>query len=321
MYKLFFTLLLLLPASLLKAQANTINPTLLKGSWQADWISCPGIAQRAYGVYHFRKVFELNAKPDKFIIHISADNRYRLFVNGHTVCSGPARGNLYNWDFETVDIAPFLESGKNIIAVLVWNMGEYAAVAQVSNQTALVVQGDAGAENGINTNSSWKVYRDNAYTPCSMDNGQRLHAYMVTGPGDRVKGVDYPYGWEQLNYADSSWLQARPVMRAEPAGYGSDNLWTLVPRTIPLMEETMQRIKTIRRSSGMGPVSDFISGKDPLTVPAHKTASILLDQSYETVAYPELIVSGGKGAVIKMTYAEALFKGFQKGNRNDIEGR
>src|SRR5690242_1746796 len=152
MYKLFFTLLLLLPASLLKAQANTINPALLKGSWQADWISCPGIAQRAYGVYHFRKVFEISAKPDKFVIHISADNRYRLFVNDHAVCSGPARGNLYNWDFETVDIATFLQNGKNIIAVLVWNMGEYAAVAQVSNQTALVVQGDTGAENRINTN-------------------------------------------------------------------------------------------------------------------------------------------------------------------------
>ncbi len=49
--------------------------------------------------------------------------------------------------------------------------------------------------------------------------------------------------------------------------------------------------------------------------------SILLDQTYNTVAYPELIVSNGKGAVIRLTYAEALSNKSGKGNRNDIEGK
>lgn len=56
------------------------------------------------------------------MVHVSADNRYRLFVNGKAVCSGPARGNLYNWYFETIDIGLYLEPGKNVIAALVWNM-------------------------------------------------------------------------------------------------------------------------------------------------------------------------------------------------------
>src|SRR5207248_8044388 len=136
-----------------------INPSLLK-TWTASWVCMADAPQKDYGVYHFRKSFHLDTKPASFFVHLSADNRYRLFVNGKAVCSGPARGDLYNWYFETVDIAPYLRSGKNIIAALVWNMGEYAAVAQISNQTALVVQGDTKAEALINTDASWKVLKD-----------------------------------------------------------------------------------------------------------------------------------------------------------------
>jgi hypothetical protein len=88
------------------------------------------------------------------------------------------------------------------------------------------------------------------------------------------------------------------------------------------MEETMQRFAAIRRGSGMQVNDKFLQGKDPLVIPAHSKVSILIDQSYETVAYPEMKISGGQGASIKLTYAESLFdKQDVKGNRNDIEGK
>ena len=319
-----FAIILIIGLNAVKAQNTTyINPALLKGEWPANWITCPGgVPQRDYGVYHFRKVFSLDEKPAKFIIHVSADNRYRLFVNGHPVCSGPARGDLYNWYFETVDIAQFLQPGNNIVAALVWNMGVYAPVAQISNQTAFVLQGDGDKEEMINTNSNWKVVKDNSYTPCATDNGERLHTYMVIGPGDQVNAATYPWGWEQLNFDDKQWLPAKQVANPAVVGYGTDNRWTLVPRNIPLMEETMQRISKVRRASGIEVSNDFLSGSHPLTIPANTTVSILLDQTFNTVAYPELLVSMGKEATIKMTYAEALFdKQNQKGNRDDIEGK
>ena len=47
-----------------------------------------------------------------------------------------------------------------------------------------------------------------------------------------------------------------------------------------------------------------------------------MDQSFNTIGYPEILVSGGKGSSVKLTYAEALFdKNHQKGNRNEIEGK
>lgn len=324
MNKLFFFIVAFcLSIVSIKGQNTQVNPQLLTGSWTSYWISCPNISPRDYGVYHFRKKIELPDVPDKFIVHVSADNRYRLYVNGSPVCSGPARGDLYNWHFETIDIASYLKAGENIIASLVWNMGIYAPVAQISNQTAFMIQGNSEAEQIVNTDTTWKVIKNNSYTPCSLDNGERLKSYMVIGPGDQVDATSYPWGWEQLNFEDQDWNSAIQISNPVVTGSGTDNLWTLVPRTIPLMVESLQRLDQIRRSDGIT-VDDasFIKGNHPLTIPANQTISLLLDQTFNTTAYPEVIVSGGKGSTIKISYAEALFnqKG-QKGNRSEIEGK
>lgn len=88
------------------------------------------------------------------------------------------------------------------------------------------------------------------------------------------------------------------------------------------MEETLQRIPLLRRYTGVDKEPDFITGKNSFTIPAHAAVTILLDQSYNTVAYPELILSNGKSAMVKMSYAEALFNdSLQKGNRNVIDGK
>ena len=68
----------------------------------------------------FRKAFHLDHIPSSPIpIHVSADTRYRLFVNGQRVAFGPCKSYLTRWYYETVDIKPFLREGKNAIAVRV----------------------------------------------------------------------------------------------------------------------------------------------------------------------------------------------------------
>ncbi|RZL46769.1 MAG: alpha-L-rhamnosidase, partial [Pedobacter sp.] len=319
--KISLLLCLAFLTSTIKAQVVPVNPDLLKKQWTAWWITCPDVAQRDYGVYHFRKDFNLTTPPKKFIIHVSADNRYRLFVNGKDICNGPARGDLYNWYFESIDIAPYLKAGANVIAAQVWNMGTLAPVAQISNQTAFVLQGDTEAEAFVNTNSTWKVMQNKAYKPCSIDNGERLKTYMVIGPGDDVNANFYPWNWEKLNYKTTNWKKPQQIANPVTAGYGTDNLWTLVPRNIPLITEKLQRMGKIARFTGIKTINNFLSGSTSLTIPANSKVSILVDQSFNTVAYPELVVSSGKGSSIKVTYAEALFKDGVKGNRNEIAGK
>src|SRR5689334_628384 len=140
------------PAVLLLAA----NPQLLTGAWTARWISPPGSSPYDYGVYHFRRTFALKATPPAFLVHVTADNRYRLYVNGKPAGWGPARGDLYHWRYESVDIARYLRPGKNVLAAVVWNYSTLAPEAQVTWQTGLLVQGDGAPERVTDTNGSWK---------------------------------------------------------------------------------------------------------------------------------------------------------------------
>lgn len=321
-FKLYIMSLVISLSGTLTAQTLSINEQLIHKTWTAYWITDPAAAQREYGIYHFRKSFSLSAVPSSFIIHVSADNRYRLFVNGKAICSGPARGDLFNWYYETVDLAPYLKSGTNTIAAQVWNMGILAPVAQVSNQTAFIIQGNTEAEKIVNTDSTWKAIQNIAYKPCSLNNGERLGAYMVIGPGDEVDGVKYPWNWEQPEYNDGAWRNADEIAHAEPVGFGTDNRWTMAPRNIPVFKEELLRFYSIRRAAGIITNSGFVGGNAPLKLPAHQNSNILLDMGTNTAAYPELILSAGRGSRIKVTYAESLFdnKG-NKGNRNEIDNK
>lgn len=298
-----------------------IAPGILNNKWSARWITCPASPQRDYGVYHFRKEISMETVPASFIVHVTADNRYRLFVNGKPVSSGPARGDLYNWYYATLDIAPYLKPGKNCIAALVWNMGTLAPVAQISQQTGFLLQGNTDAEKAVNTNSGWKVIRNEAYNPCSVDNSSRLKTYMVVGPGDSVRADKYPWGWEQVSFNDQQWKSAIVVTGPSSFQYGTDNLWTLQPSIIPPMYERRKNITQICRVDDRK-LQILFDEAHPLSIPSHTTTTILFDQGENTVAYPELRVNYGTGSSIKVTYAEALVNAAgEKGNRNDITGK
>ena len=120
------------------ASAQPINPDLLTSRWKAHWIRPVDAPPRSFGVYHFRRSFDLPSVPSSFVIHTTADNRYELFVNGTRVVTGPARGDLDHWRFETVDIARLLRAGRNVMAAVVWNFAGAAPMAQVTYETGLL---------------------------------------------------------------------------------------------------------------------------------------------------------------------------------------
>ena len=117
--------------------------------WKASWITHPTAPLREPIVLHFRRSLQLDSKPARFVVHVSADNRFILYVNGHRVGDGPARGDLPHWRYETFDLAPYLSAGANLVTATVWNFGIYAPAAQITDRTAFLVQGDGALEAGI----------------------------------------------------------------------------------------------------------------------------------------------------------------------------
>ena len=185
--------------------------------WPAHWIAAPEAPRREFGVFYFRKPFELAAVPGHYIIHASADNRYELFVNGERVAEGPARGDLDHWRYETLDIAPELRPGKNLLAALVWNFAELAPMAQMTNETGLIVQGDTAVEAAVNTDRSWRCLKDTAWEMISSD-WHKVGGYFVVGPGEQVDGRKVPWGWTAVDYDDSRWMPAQQLSNGGPRG-------------------------------------------------------------------------------------------------------
>jgi hypothetical protein len=308
------------------AEAQRPVPRVFEGAPAASWIAHPDVPGEAFGVFHFRRVLELPSRPEGFVVHVSADNRYRLFVNGQVVSSGPQRSDLMHWRYETVDLAPHLRAGRNVLAALVWNWGPSRPVAQFSHRTGFLLQGDSEREAAANTGPEWKVLHNAGYEPIPVD----VRAYYASPPGEAVDGRHYPWGWEQADYEGEGWMAVaagvgRRAGRTQLRGTDSTGQaggWQLVPRSIPPMEERPVRFARIRRAEGLEASDTFLQAAGDLVVPARTRGVMLLDQAHLTNAYAVLETSGGSGATVTLTYAEALKDADgRKGNRNEIEGK
>ena len=320
------TFLLLLLVNALQAQ---INPNVLNKTWDAQWICVPNQPNLDFGVYHFRKSFDLAEKPSSFIVHVSADNRYKLYINGEYISHGPARGDLFHWNFETIDIAKYLKKGKNVLASVVWQFGEQRPMAQITFRTAFIMQGDSDKEKIINTDKTWKCIRNDAY---AIEKPQTIYTYYVAGPQERVDAKKYPWGWESIAYEDKTWKNATAITKGLPKeGADWTESWLLVPRTIPPMELTETSFKKARWAKGIKLQADFPYEWARLDIPANSKVSILLDQTELTNGYPAFEYSGGGvGATISMQYAESFHidegtkdwrTESKKPNRDEVEGK
>lgn len=302
--------------------STPIHPDILQKRWNAQWITVPSASVDGYGVYLFRKSFDIPTKPQSFIVHVSADNRYKLYINGTMVSHGPARGDLAHWNFESVDIAPYLQPGKNILAAQVWNEGEFKPEAQISYRTAFILSGDGKAEAIVNTNSSWLCEQDKSHAPIKFN----FSGYYVAGAGEARNMQLAIKHWQQLQFDDGQWQKAKQLFQGTPKNvlgpFGSPNAYMLVPSTIPQMELKDERLFKVAFVKGNINIPDgFPSQQKDIQVPANSMVTLLLDQNYLTNAYFNLTLSGGKGASISLKYAEALYKNNAKGNRNEVEGK
>jgi hypothetical protein len=321
------------PSDVLKARILFLLVTSLfflpaRAQWKAPWIAMPGATADGYGIYLFRKSIAFQTVPASLPVFVSADNRYKLFVNDSLVSLGPARGDVAHWKYATIDLAPYLRPGGNCIAAMVWNEGEERQEAQLSFHTGFILEAATAEGRALNTDTSWKCTRDSAWSPIKV----KVPGYYVAGPGELQDMSKHVPNWTNTNSPETGWKRARVVAPAVPknipTSFAPTTAWMLVPSTLPPMELTRQRLAAFRRAEGVVVPADWLQRPASLTIPAGTTVTLLLDQSFLTNAYPTLVFSGGLHATMSLTYAEALYSRApgksewpMKGDRSDIEGK
>jgi alpha-L-rhamnosidase len=295
--------------------------------WKASWITHPTAPLREPIVLHFRRSLQLQNKPARYIVQVSADNRFVLYVNGQRVGDGPARGDLAHWHYETFDLAPYLTPGANYVTATVWNFGIYAPTAQITDRTAFLLQGDGAQEAELSTPKNWMVAIEPGRIPVPRKPGE-VNGYMANGPGEELNGATYDWRWNDPGDQNSAWVPAGGPMReniypsAARAGLNGeqvDNYWQLVPDDLPHMTYTPTEAGKVVRTDE--PAAQGFPAK-PVSISANRHVHVLLDRKTLITAYPLLTVSGGKGASIRLTYSEALYdRKQQKGDRNEVGDR
>jgi alpha-L-rhamnosidase len=304
-----------------------LSETYAQKGFKSNWVTSPEITGQEAANVLFRRSFDLQKKPNKFVINISADNHYTLYVNSKKVCFGPQLSDIRHWRFETVDLTEYLQNGKNTIAIDVMNYGFHRFFGMQSIHTAVLVNGEEDAKiistNGYG-NDNWKSFWNKSLISKEVKwrvaKPDIIGGFYAAQPTDSLNVATYPYGWQETTFDDSTWKGVKFTESA--SAYGGGFAWLLEPRNVPMQIQSVERLKKIVRSENTVINEGFLGGKQPITIPINSNVSFLLDNSVITMGIPDLIFSGGKGGQIRISYAENLFnEDKSKGNRNDINNK
>src|SRR5688572_16273062 len=106
-------LLVCLAALLLGAGQSASQPQPLSKYptrvWTGQWIWTEGEAAPRNSYTYFRKSFNLEREPKEGKLHLTADSRYQLWVNGAFAGRGPVRSDRRYLYYDTWDVTPRLK--------------------------------------------------------------------------------------------------------------------------------------------------------------------------------------------------------------------
>ena len=113
----------------------------------------------------FRRKFDLKIKPIDAKVFITADDYYKLYINGKFVCQGPSPSYHFNYNYNTVDVSEYLTEGENTVAVHTLYQGLINRVWQSGdNRHGLLMDIVADGEVVLKSDECFKTCPHTSYT-------------------------------------------------------------------------------------------------------------------------------------------------------------
>ncbi len=204
------------------------------GHWVGRFIWDRGESLPCNCYLMFRKTVDVDGDPAAARLLITAALKYKLWVNGRYVASGPARSSPEWKSYDTHDLSGVLRAGPNVIAALCWFTGipnNYACDERAGLWVQLEHIDAKGRCRIMGSDPTWRVRPARGYR---RDVGS--HGGVSTEIYDARLDPD---DWTALAFDDSGWENACCLQsgeyRCEPEMMAS---WTyLEPRQTPPMRE------------------------------------------------------------------------------------
>jgi hypothetical protein len=276
--------------------------------------------------------------PAQIRVHVSADQRYELFLDGKPIGRGPERGDAFNWHFESFDLN--LDPGNHLIVARVWTLAHrIAPAAQRTLKHGFLFAAEAPWTETFSTGSApWE--------------GRKLEGYSFTETGMYAGGTTSLDGrlfnWDFESDSAGAWLPVRKthVARSGFHSYGELNESPfLFPARLPAMMDvpvvnakvrhiddvpaeqtkaTLIHEEAHRVDEHVG-WQALLKGEHTVVVPAHTARRVIIDLNNYYCGYAHVTLSGGKDARVRLHWAESAFEDDpapdRKGNRDELHGK
>jgi hypothetical protein len=305
-----------------------------RGEWRARWIRHPDQGPGVGGVAWYRRHFAWGG--GELRLHVSADQRFRLFLDGTDLGGGPERGDLAHWRYHSW--AGDLPAGEHVLQARVWWLAD-APHAQCSIRPAFLCAGDGAAANLLDSgHAPWEVRLEDCWEP--------LPKGPCWGVGARVR-LRLDGGLSDADGGAASWRTPTAHDAALHEGAGACNRGQrlrLVPARLPPQKEWrgaggQVRLVADARSWSLAELEQraldpadhlpgeaaawqsVIDGHGMLRLPAGVRRRVLIDLGDYRCAYPEITLAGH--GTVRVSWAEACFtrdRGELKGRRDQWAG-
>ena len=182
-----------------------------------------------FQVAYFRRDVRVEGGVTEALLHLFADSRYLLSVNGQTVNFGPARFYPDHPTYDTYDLAPYLRPGRNVIGLRVLSNG--AATFQLRRHRpgfiawGRVLSGRGSATDLTTTGQNWTARRAGGY------GADTPKVTFALGP------MEVHDAREEAGYLNWSTDTLRPPAWPHPVVVPGDGWGELSPRSIPYLTQ------------------------------------------------------------------------------------
>lgn len=285
----------------------------------SNWVWCSEWADEHNNtptIVLFRKIIEIENIPEKAVINISADSRYKLYINEHFVEVGPSKGDSQIWFLDEVEITSYLKTGKNVIAVMVLRNPLKPAGG---NQSIICTAIPGLYLEGMCTDSNNKTYdfTANHTWKCMISKEIKIipeaQGFAPLYIYEEVHEQKATWNWRQLGFYDSDWKEAVPYYKSQIRDAVSPG--NLQPRTIPFMYKQKRSFcgtKDIIKSNSQIQIwNKMLEGSGNVQIPAWSEDIVEIDAGEEMTGYYKLRLEGGSNSEITILQSESYVQNDQ----------
>lgn len=300
--------------------------------WHPDYGNPHGPRAEFFGngwrepvLLRFRKHFEATNAPLR--LHVSADERFELFLDGVRVARGPDRSDVEHWCYATYDVR--LRPGNHRLEAVAWSLGPFAPVAQLTWRGGFILKAEGAYDQLLTTGKAlWQVAKLDGY-----ELGQPA---LFTGAQMVARGCGAQ--WQQGTFVPA--VVVRGPIKPQLVGESAAG-WKLSPTRLP---DQLDREIHVGRARALGariPGQDdliepseaqnpalpqwqaVVDGRGEVIVPAQTNLFLLWDLGNYYCGYPLCEISGGAGAKLTWGWAESLYLPHSgaKGQRDEFIGK